>query len=243
MTLAAVLIREEQNQQIPIYYVNQVLHEAEMRYQRVEKLAYALVMEARKLRSYFQALTIKVMTDQPLRQIVHRPDTSGRLVKWAVELSEFDIRYLPRQAIKAQVLADFMAECTIPTQGAAPETEAVQPPGGEELPTLRGQIRAKIAKPPGEMTTTSPKGLSQEGTKQPRDGEFQTSLGEHDLELYVDGSSNKLSSGAGLILIGPENFVMDYAIRFGFCTSKNEAEYEALIAGMNLAVQTLVAVD
>ncbi|XP_077228555.1 uncharacterized protein LOC143861525 [Tasmannia lanceolata] len=47
-----------------------------------------------------------------------------------------------------------------------------------------------------------------------------------------------LGSGAGLILTGPENFVVDYAVRFGFRASNNEAGYEALIAGMNLAVQT-----
>ncbi|XP_077215791.1 uncharacterized protein LOC143850422 [Tasmannia lanceolata] len=98
--LAAVLVREEHSQQKPIYYVSKVLHDAEIRYQRIEKLAYALVVAARKLRPYFQAHTIKVLTDQPLRQILHRPDTSGRLVKWAVELSEFDIRFgIPRVLI------------------------------------------------------------------------------------------------------------------------------------------------
>ncbi|XP_077249430.1 uncharacterized protein LOC143888977 [Tasmannia lanceolata] len=57
-------------------------------------------------------------------------------------------------------------------------------------------------------------------------------------KLYVNGSSNKLGSGAGLILTGLENFVMDYVVRFGSHTSKNKAEYEALIAGINLAIQT-----
>ncbi|XP_077251929.1 uncharacterized protein LOC143891180 [Tasmannia lanceolata] len=78
-------------------------------------------MAARKLRPYFQAHTIKVLTDQPLRQVLHRPDISGRLMKWAVELSEFDIQYVPRPSIKAQVLADFVAECTIPQQLVDPE--------------------------------------------------------------------------------------------------------------------------
>ena len=41
---------------------------------------------------------------------MHKPDLSGRLVKWAIELSEFDISYLPRTAIKSQALADFVAE-------------------------------------------------------------------------------------------------------------------------------------
>ncbi|XP_077226392.1 uncharacterized protein LOC143859620 [Tasmannia lanceolata] len=175
-------------------------------------------MAARKLRPYFQAHTIKVLTDQPLRQIFHRPDTLGQLVKRVVELSEFDIRYLPRPAIKAQVLADFVAECTMPTQNATPGTETVRPLGGE-LTTLGGQVRTEKAHPVDSET------------------EEQNPSHEQPLwELYVDGSSNKLGSGAGLILTGPENFVVDYAVRFGFRASNNEAEYEALIAGMNLAV-------
>ncbi|XP_077236546.1 uncharacterized protein LOC143878110 [Tasmannia lanceolata] len=63
LTVAAVLIREEHNQQKPIYYVSKVLHDAETRYQRVEKLVYALIMAARKLRPYFQAHTIKILAD------------------------------------------------------------------------------------------------------------------------------------------------------------------------------------
>ena len=50
------------------------------------------------------------MTDQPLRQTLQKPDASGRLVKWSVELSEFDLSYRPRGAIKAQALAEFVVD-------------------------------------------------------------------------------------------------------------------------------------
>ncbi|KAK3009069.1 hypothetical protein RJ639_015084 [Escallonia herrerae] len=53
--------------------------------------------------------------------------------------------------------------------------------------------------------------------------------------LYVDGSSALGSSRAGLILISPEGFTIEYALRFGFQASNNEAEYEALLAGIRLA--------
>ena len=53
--------------------------------------------------------------------------------------------------------------------------------------------------------------------------------------LYVDGSFNKGGSGAGLILVSPEGHQMHCALRFRFKASNNEAEYEALIAGLNLA--------
>ena len=78
----------------------------------MEKLILALVTTARKLRPYFQAHTIEVPTEFPMKQVLHKPETSGRLMKWAIELSEFDIRYKPKTAIKGQVLADFIMEFT-----------------------------------------------------------------------------------------------------------------------------------
>uniref|UniRef100_A0A2N9EFP7 Uncharacterized protein n=1 Tax=Fagus sylvatica TaxID=28930 RepID=A0A2N9EFP7_FAGSY len=67
----------------------------------------------RKLRPYFQSHKIIVLTNHPLRKAMNKPDAAGRLIQWAVELSEFDIEYHPRQAIKAQALADFIAEFTV----------------------------------------------------------------------------------------------------------------------------------
>ena len=72
-----------------------------------------LVTTARRVRPYFQAHTIEVLTDQPMKQVLHKPESLGRLVKWAIELSEFDIRYKPRAAIKGQILVDFIAEFTL----------------------------------------------------------------------------------------------------------------------------------
>ena len=74
---------------------------SEKNYTLLEKLAYALVTTSRKLRPYFQAHTIAVVTDQPLRQFLQRPDVSGRLVLWALELTQFDIKYRARTTIKA----------------------------------------------------------------------------------------------------------------------------------------------
>ena len=76
----------------------------------MEKLIMALVTVARKLRPYFQAHTIKVATEYLMKQVLHKLETSGRLMKWAIELSEFDIRYRPKTSIKRQVLADFVME-------------------------------------------------------------------------------------------------------------------------------------
>ena len=66
----------------------------------MEKLILALVTTTRRLRPYFQAHTIEVPTEHLMRQILQRLGTSGKLIKWAIELSEFDIRNKPRTVVK-----------------------------------------------------------------------------------------------------------------------------------------------
>jgi hypothetical protein len=110
--ISAALIREDEGVQKPVYFVSKALHGAEGRYPRIEKLAFALVMASRKLRPYFQAHTIRVLTEYPLRKVMQKLDLSGRLANWAIELGQFDLEFIPRKAIKGQVLADFLIEFT-----------------------------------------------------------------------------------------------------------------------------------
>jgi hypothetical protein len=110
--VSSALIREDGGTQLPVYYTSKAFQGAEERYPAMEKLALALVIAARKLRPYFQSHKIVVLTNHPLRKAMNKPDAAGRLIQWAVELSEFDIEYRLRQAIKAQALADFIAEFT-----------------------------------------------------------------------------------------------------------------------------------
>ena len=77
--VSAALIREEEKVQKPVYYTSRVLHGAEERYLPMEKLAFALVTVARKLKPYFQAHTIVVLTDRPLWRAMSNPDAAGRL--------------------------------------------------------------------------------------------------------------------------------------------------------------------
>ena len=79
----------------------------------MEKLILALVTTSRKLHPYFQDHTIEIPTEYPMKQILHKPETSGRLMKWAIELSEFDIRYKPKTTIKGHILAEFVMEFTL----------------------------------------------------------------------------------------------------------------------------------
>ena len=118
---SVAMVRERNRIQQPIYYCSRALRGAEERYPKMEKLILALVTTSRKLRPYFQTHTVEVPTEYPMKQILQKPKTFRRLIKWAIELSEFDIRYKPRTAVKGQILLDFIMEFT-PTES----TEATQ---------------------------------------------------------------------------------------------------------------------
>ena len=88
--------------QKPVYYTSKALRGAEGRYSLIEKLTFALIMASKKLRHYFQAHIINVMTDHPLKKAMNKLEAAGLLIQWVVELSEFDNKYQPRHTIKAQ---------------------------------------------------------------------------------------------------------------------------------------------
>lgn len=110
LAVASVLLREVDKKQLPVYYVSKVLNGSKSRYPNIEKLAYALVVIARKLRAYFEAHPIIVYTNALLRQIYHKFDQFGCMLKWSIELCGYDVSFQPRTAIKAQALADFLVE-------------------------------------------------------------------------------------------------------------------------------------
>ena len=97
------------------YFVSKVLQGPEVRYQALEKAALAVVFSARRLCHYFQSFTMLVMTDLPIQKVLKKPDVAGRMVKWAVELSKFDIKYEPRGPIKEQIFVDFVVELSSET--------------------------------------------------------------------------------------------------------------------------------
>ena len=76
-----------------MYYTSQALRGAEGRYPQIAKLAFALITTLRKLRHYFQAHVINIMTNHPLKKAMNKLEATGWLIQWVVELSEFDIKY------------------------------------------------------------------------------------------------------------------------------------------------------
>lgn len=110
--VSSVLVREEKGRQLPIYYASKLLNGGEVGYPRIERIGLALISAARKLRPYFLSHHVVVRTNFPLSTTLGRVDASGRMMKWAVELGQFEISYEPKVAIKGQALADFIQEAT-----------------------------------------------------------------------------------------------------------------------------------
>ena len=98
--ISFVLIRVDYGIQRLVYYVNKSLNEAKVRYLPLEKAILAVVHATRKLPHYFQAHTVVVLTQLPLKSILRSADYTGRIAKWGTILGAFDIKYLPRTFIK-----------------------------------------------------------------------------------------------------------------------------------------------
>ncbi|GAV85390.1 RVT_3 domain-containing protein, partial [Cephalotus follicularis] len=120
--------------------------------------------------------------DKPLKQVLAKPDTSSRLMKWSVELGEYDVKFESKPAIKSQVLAEFVGDNT--------PMECME-----------------------EDPSESKRGI---------------------WKLYVDCLSCISGSGAGLVLMSPDGWTLEYALRFKFKATNNEVEWEALIAGLTI---------
>jgi len=178
-TVSVTLVQDIEGTQHPVYFVSRTLQDHETGYQMVEKLALSLVHAARRLRPYFQNHNITVKTDYPIQKILQKPDLAGQMSSWAVELSEFNIRYELHGPIKAQCLLDFVNDL-------------------QQTPT------------------------------------------EDQWTLHVDGSSNPKGTGAGIVLEGPNDILIEKSLHFAFKTSNNQTKYEAILAGLSLAREVCV---
>nr|GEZ79064.1 reverse transcriptase domain-containing protein [Tanacetum cinerariifolium] len=183
--ISAGLMTKRGTAQMPVYFISRALQGPELNYSPMEKLVLSLVFAAKRLRRYFQVHPIAVITDQPIKQVMSRPDVARRLQKWSIMLGKHNITYRPRTSIKGQILADFL----------------------NEMPS-NASLGVSVAKTQEEPWT-----------------------------LFTDGSSCVDGSGAWLILTNPDGVEFTYALRFQFAASNNEAEYEALIAGLRIATQ------
>ena len=98
--------------QHPVYFVSSLLQGGQVKVLRCAEIAFGLLMASRKLRHYFQAHEITVVTCLPLQRVLHNPDATGRIVEWALELSSFGLNFESTSTIQSRVLAEFIAEWT-----------------------------------------------------------------------------------------------------------------------------------
>jgi hypothetical protein len=111
--------------QHPVYFISEVLGPSKKKYPQVQKLLYAVLLTARKLRHYFDDHKVIVVTGFPIGDILHNKEAIGRIAKWACELGAHDIEFRPRTAIKTQALVDFVSEWTEQQVPDNPETTEV----------------------------------------------------------------------------------------------------------------------
>nr|KAJ0193517.1 hypothetical protein LSAT_V11C800404610 [Lactuca sativa] len=133
--ISSVLTVERESKQISIHFVSGSLQEPEVNFPSLEKLVLALVYAARGLRRYFQTHKVDVLTSYLIKQVLLRPEKSGRLAKWAIELGEHDIHYHPQSSIKAQALIDFLVEIPDTIKGVPTmiSIDPLEPEASKEL--------------------------------------------------------------------------------------------------------------
>jgi ribonuclease HI len=102
---------ETRRKERAIYYLSKKFTECESRYTVIEKLCYALGWAAKRVRQYMlYHTTLLISQVDPLRYICNKPYLSSRIARWQVLLSEYDIVYMTRKAVKGSVIADHLAD-------------------------------------------------------------------------------------------------------------------------------------
>ncbi|XP_028058636.1 uncharacterized protein LOC114262473 [Camellia sinensis] len=116
-----------------MYYISQKIRGAEVRYTPIERYCLALVFTAQKLRHYFLARQIQIVTrSDPIRYLISKPTIIGKVARWLLALGEFEITCVAPKAIKSQALADLFAQ--FPSADYEPVNEE-----------LRGDVHAAMA--------------------------------------------------------------------------------------------------
>jgi hypothetical protein len=103
VSAVVVVEREEGGKTVqrPIYYLSEVLSTSKQNYPHYQKMMYGVYMAAKKLKHYFQEHPIQVVAEAPISEIISNKDASGRIAKWAIELSPYTPQYDKRDTIKS----------------------------------------------------------------------------------------------------------------------------------------------
>ncbi|XP_017970484.1 PREDICTED: uncharacterized protein LOC108660721 [Theobroma cacao] len=178
-----------------VYYLSKKFMEYESKYFALEKMCCALAWTARG-------------SDNPIKYIFEKPCLSGRITRWQVLLSEYDIVYVSQKSIKGSVITDFLAD------RANKDYESVS------FDFLDEDLMAVLHIKNGGPNELNP------------------------WKVYFDGASNALGYGIGAVLISPNGKYYPATARLNFNCTNNMAEYEALVMGLQAAIEMEVdAID
>ncbi|XP_070028784.1 uncharacterized protein [Nicotiana sylvestris] len=98
-----------------LYYLSRMRTPNELKYSRIEKLCSTLIFFIQKLKHYFQAHIVRLVSrENPINFVISKPVLSDRLARWYLQFQQFEIVYVAQKAIKGQALADFLANHLIP---------------------------------------------------------------------------------------------------------------------------------
>nr|XP_027068875.1 uncharacterized protein LOC113694208 [Coffea arabica] len=191
-SVGALLAQEnDEGKENALYYLSRMMTPNELNYSPIEKLCLALIFVIQKLKHYFQAHTIRLISkSNPIKYVMAKPVLSDRLARWYLQFQQFEIIYVPAKAVKGQILADFLADHPLPAEW--------------------------------ELTDELP--------------DEEVFMVESPWSMYFDGAAHRDGAGAGVVFYTPEADILPYSFTLTRRCSNNVAEYQALILGLETAV-------
>ncbi|XP_060180738.1 uncharacterized protein LOC132610466 [Lycium barbarum] len=193
-SVGALLAQEnDERKENALYYLSRMMTPNEINYSPIEKLCLALVFSIQKMKHYFQAHVVRLVSKaNPIKFVMSKPVLSDRLARWYLQFQQFEIVYISQKAVKGQVLADFLANHPIPDDWEL----------SDELPDEDAMLVE--LQPPWKM--------------------------------YFDGAAHCEGAGAGIVFVTSLGEVLPYSFTLTQHCSNNVAEYQALILGLEMAV-------
>ncbi|XP_009622663.1 uncharacterized protein [Nicotiana tomentosiformis] len=193
-SVGALLAQENgESKENSLYYLSRMMTPNALKYSPIEKLCLALVFAIQKLKHYFQAHAIRLVSRaNPIKFVMSKPVLNDRLARWYLQFKQFEIVYIPQKAMKGQALANFLANHPIPDDWELTD----------ELPDEDAMVIE--VQPPWK--------------------------------IYFDGAAHREGAGAGVVFVTSQGEVLSYSFTLTQHCTNNIAEYQALILGLEMAV-------
>ncbi|XP_049394584.1 uncharacterized protein LOC125858841 [Solanum stenotomum] len=193
-SVGALLAQENsEGKENSLYYLSRTMTPNELNYSPIERLCLALVFSIQKMKHYFQAHVVRLISRaNPIKFVMLKPVLSDRLARWYLQFQQFEIVYIPQKVVKGQALANFLADHLIPNDWELTD----------ELPDEDAMLVEVL--PPWKM--------------------------------YFDEATHSGGAGAGVVFITSQEEILPFSFSLKQCCFNNVAEYQALIVGLEMAV-------